>query len=86
MMKKLFSGGGNDKSSWVGKVLHVGRHQCLIEEIIAEGKLLSSRHENFIQLYLFHVPSVVVTLSDAQYLFGFVPFFCVISCTYMIKD
>ena len=38
MMKKLFYGGGNDKSSWVGKVLYVGRHQCLIEEIIAEGK------------------------------------------------
>ena len=39
MMKKLFSGGGNDKSSWLGKVLHVGKHQCLIEEIIAEGML-----------------------------------------------
>ncbi len=37
MMKKLFSGGGNDKSNWLGKVLHVGKHQCLIEEIIAEG-------------------------------------------------
>eukprot|EP00112_Aurelia_sp_Birch-Aquarium-sp1_P008253 Seg1904.6 transcript_id=Seg1904.6/GoldUCD/mRNA.D3Y31 product="AP2-associated protein kinase 1" protein_id=Seg1904.6/GoldUCD/D3Y31 len=37
MMKKLFSGGGNDKSSWVGKSLLVGRHQCLIEELIAEG-------------------------------------------------
>eukprot|EP00794_Sanderia_malayensis_P011985 gene11985-13223_t len=37
MMKKFFSGGGNDKSSWVGKVLQVGKHQCFIEEIIAEG-------------------------------------------------
>ena len=39
MMKKFFSsGGGNDhQSSFVGKTLVVGRCQCIVEEVIAEG-------------------------------------------------
>lgn len=46
-MKKFFSsGGGNDhQSSFVGKTLVVGRCQCVIEEVIAEGKSrFSSMH------------------------------------------
>lgn len=41
-MKKFFSsGGGNDhQSSFVGKTFVVGRCQCVVEEVIAEGKLL----------------------------------------------
>lgn len=38
-MKKFFSsGGGNDQSSFVGKTVVVGRCQCVVEEVIAEGK------------------------------------------------
>ena len=38
MMKKFFSGGGNDhQSSFVGKTFVVGRCQCVVEEVIAEG-------------------------------------------------
>ena len=49
MMKKFFSsGGGNDhQSSFVGKTLVVGRCQCIVEEVIAEGicfSFLSFRH------------------------------------------
>lgn len=37
-MKKFFSsGGGND--SFVGKTFIVGRCPCVVEEVIAEGKL-----------------------------------------------
>lgn len=38
-MKKFFSsGGGNDhQSSFVGKTFVVGRCQCVVEEVIAEG-------------------------------------------------
>lgn len=41
-MKKFFSsGGGNDhQSSFVGKSFVVGRCQCVVEEVIAEGKLV----------------------------------------------
>lgn len=39
-MKKFFlSGGGNDhQSSFVGKTFVVGGCQCVVEEVIAEGK------------------------------------------------
>lgn len=42
-MKKFFSsGGGNDhQSSFVGKTFVVGRCQCVVEEVIAEGMFFS---------------------------------------------
>lgn len=44
-MKKFFSsGGGNDhQSSFVGKTLVVGRCQCVVEEVIAEGNFFAFR-------------------------------------------
>lgn len=38
-MKKFFSSGGGNDSSFVGKTFIVGRCPCVVEEVIAEGKL-----------------------------------------------
>lgn len=57
-MKKLFfsssgSGSSDYQNSFVGKVFSVGRHQCTVEEVVAEGrKIIFLIAFNFPLLYI----------------------------------
>lgn len=67
-MKKFFSSGGGNDSSFVGKTFIVGRCPCVVEEVIAEGKLkvsffLFALFSGLIRCWLMSIDSLSLLLS-----------------------
>ena len=67
-MKKFFSSGGGNDSSFVGKTFIVGRCPCVVEEVIAEGKLkvnffLFTLFSGLIRCWLMSIDSLSLLLS-----------------------
>ena len=63
-MKKFFSssGSGDHQSSFVGKTFVVGGCQCVVEEVIAEGKKVFPFRFHFFVAYVWFLSEVASTV------------------------